>query len=758
MLGLAASLAKGGASLLTYVKDNLKLYLDFKSNRSDTLAFPSEGSTYFITDDYIAVPDNDAFDFNESDVSITAWIKPTDLDTNYIILDKRVADEKGFYLMAHGSQNSPFFQISDGTNDYYAYSDDDLVAGAWNHIAVSFKVAGTGDATFYLNGVDAGIAYPQTANVGDTSNTAEVRIGKASDGYTASPFKGSIANLAVWSRALSQEEVQSVMNKSYSQLGSVEKTSLVSWWALDTNYTDSHSSNNGTNNGSTITTSVYGGNAPLLPRAIDIAESFADRIGNGSASFDGIDDYIDFGDINEMDGASQLTISAWMKRFASDDKVVVEKLTNNDDRVALHLGADGVIYYIISTGSGLAYGSVALTGTDWHHIVGVFDGSLSGNANRLKIYVNGVLQTLGFGGTIPATTPSSSASLLIGKDVANSQWATGNISQVGIWQGTLSQSQVQSLMESTSYAKIPADVKSTLGSELVDNNTSSGWFDNSDGSTISNITNGVSIADDSSWSDIAYLKDDGILTTNLTVGKVYKITFDAYKNLGGAFIKVNDGANNINVTITTINTTYTVYITSAHATSGSIRTGDNESGGIVYITNLSIKEVTNDLVAYYPLDADSSRGNVTDNVVTGETLGSNVLSNGDFASGSLSSWNAVSGGSAMSVVNNSLVHAVGTSGGVRQSVTLTSGALYKGSFDILEITTGNNGNTTIPITIYPYDGSSAIIASTEYSIGTNTFYFIPTDNGIWFEWGTGKGFTVDNFTLKKVTSNTGVLK
>jgi hypothetical protein len=42
-----------------------------------------------------------------------------------------------------------------------------------------------------------------------------------------------MANLAVWSRALTPEEIQSIMNKSYSQLKGVEKTSLVSWWALD---------------------------------------------------------------------------------------------------------------------------------------------------------------------------------------------------------------------------------------------------------------------------------------------------------------------------------------------------------------------------------------------------------------------------------------------------------------------------------------------------------------------------------------------
>jgi hypothetical protein len=59
MLGLGASLAKGGASLLTYVRDNLKLYLDFKSSRSDTLAFPSEGSTSFNgTNNYISILTN----------------------------------------------------------------------------------------------------------------------------------------------------------------------------------------------------------------------------------------------------------------------------------------------------------------------------------------------------------------------------------------------------------------------------------------------------------------------------------------------------------------------------------------------------------------------------------------------------------------------------------------------------------------------------------------------------------------------------
>jgi len=74
MLGLGASLAKGGASLLTYVKDNLKLYLDFKSTKSDTLKFPCEGSTSFDgTQDYIDCGNNSALQITGA-LTISAWI------------------------------------------------------------------------------------------------------------------------------------------------------------------------------------------------------------------------------------------------------------------------------------------------------------------------------------------------------------------------------------------------------------------------------------------------------------------------------------------------------------------------------------------------------------------------------------------------------------------------------------------------------------------------------------------------------------
>jgi len=42
----------------------------------------------------------------------------------------------------------------------------------------------------------------------------------------------------------------------------------------------------------------------------------------------------------------------------------------------------------------------------------IYDGSLSGNSNRLKVYINNVQQSLTFTGTIQATTPNLSGQSL----------------------------------------------------------------------------------------------------------------------------------------------------------------------------------------------------------------------------------------------------------------------------------------------------------------------------------------------------------
>ena len=64
---------------------------------------------------------------------------------------------------------------------------------------------------------------------------------------------GYITNVGYWSRVLTQPQIKSIMFKQYADLSTTEKTSLVSWWALDegtgTTANDSHGSNNGSATG-----------------------------------------------------------------------------------------------------------------------------------------------------------------------------------------------------------------------------------------------------------------------------------------------------------------------------------------------------------------------------------------------------------------------------------------------------------------------------------------------------------------------------
>ena len=115
-LGLGSSLVKGGASLLTYVKDNLKLYLDFKSNKSDTLKFPSEGSTSFDgTDDFVSVADSSSLQI-AGDMTITAWVNPTGTTTNRVFVSKRDS----------GGTNYQFYMSNDATPKLRFFYDDSL--------------------------------------------------------------------------------------------------------------------------------------------------------------------------------------------------------------------------------------------------------------------------------------------------------------------------------------------------------------------------------------------------------------------------------------------------------------------------------------------------------------------------------------------------------------------------------------------------------------------------------------------------------
>ena len=76
------------------------------------------------------------------------------------------------------------------------------------------------------------------------------------------------------------------------------------------------------------------------------------------------------------------------------------------------LASDNSVY---AYAGGAIYGSVAAPADGYYTWMVVYNGKLSGNANRLKLYRDGVQQTLVFTGTVPATLPSTINRLDIGR-------------------------------------------------------------------------------------------------------------------------------------------------------------------------------------------------------------------------------------------------------------------------------------------------------------------------------------------------------
>ena len=241
MLGLGSSLVRGGFSLLTYIKDGLKLYMPYKKG-DGALQFVGTGSTSFDgVDNYIFSGSNTGIS-GASARTISAWAKAstTSQDSHAMIVVIGGGDAlKGMWFGADVSSTNWMFSFWGSSDDY-----DTSVAldTNWHHFALTLD---SGSYVGYIDGV---------AKVsGSTSGTVNTTNSKLYAGYhltTSARWDGYICNVGVWTGVLSQPQIKSIMWKNYAGLTSTETTGLVSWWNLDeadgSTVEDLHGSNDGT--------------------------------------------------------------------------------------------------------------------------------------------------------------------------------------------------------------------------------------------------------------------------------------------------------------------------------------------------------------------------------------------------------------------------------------------------------------------------------------------------------------------------------
>ena len=87
--------------------------------------------------------------------------------------------------------------------------------------------------------------------------------------------------------------------------------------------------------------------------------------------------------------------------------------------------------------------NVAVSFNVWQNVTVVFDGTLTGNQNRAKIYLDGVNVTATDSGTIPASTTADTSNFLLAKvnGLGVNYWL-GNMDEFAIFNYSLTQQNV----------------------------------------------------------------------------------------------------------------------------------------------------------------------------------------------------------------------------------------------------------------------------------------------------------------------------
>lgn len=152
-------------------------------------------------------------------------------------------------------------------------------------------------------------------------------------------------------------------------------------------------------------------------------------------------DYIDVSNVMALDNASTATFSAYVQLFdLNQSRSFFSKILG---QTGFSIGWDagsGFCAYVYNGGNDRGFTGIGTYTTGvWYQVTVVYDGSQSTNANKLKIYVNGVQKTLSFVGTIPSTIISNVSNFSIGRGRGN--WF-GRLDDLRIYNRALSSVEV----------------------------------------------------------------------------------------------------------------------------------------------------------------------------------------------------------------------------------------------------------------------------------------------------------------------------
>ena len=161
---------------------------------------------------------------------------------------------------------------------------------------------------------------------------------------------------------------------------------------------------------------------------------------------DATNDDINLGSIGLLRSKSQFTVVSWFKQANAGTfyRSIISSGQSGDGVnrtvafMTLFASGDSGFYFGSAVGYGYTAGGV-FPSNEWHCGGWTFNGFGSANADRLKIYKNGVDLPLTFSGTVPSITHSQNYAHKIGAEHPTAPSFNGQMAGVLLWHRPLTQ-------------------------------------------------------------------------------------------------------------------------------------------------------------------------------------------------------------------------------------------------------------------------------------------------------------------------------
>lgn len=376
--------------------------------------------------------------------SISFWVNGI-VNSDWIF-SKQTKRYEGMEIFSGGSRQLELTLGRTSTDRIACRSTNAIPLNEWTLCTITYTGSKTvAGVKMYLNGVEETLITVRDTFSGSSANSGDFLIGSVN--WASLYLLGRLDDVQYYDFVLSGSNVTDIYNIGYV---TAPTAAPIHHWKLGeedtfaTNWTVKDSV------GSLDGTSV---NMEEVDRKLGVAYSL---------EFDGVDEYVDYGDILDLDGLNPFSVNLWCYLSSSD--TVLNKETAGNVGYRLTIDGNAKINFSIGDGSSNRIRVRQLVGGGWttsfNQLTLTYDGS--GLASGFSLYKNGSsdgLQTI----LDSLSNSSNSDSFNIAKASSNAgleggNYLNGNMMEVSIYDTELSASDVALLFNETGTGNgVPID-------------------------------------------------------------------------------------------------------------------------------------------------------------------------------------------------------------------------------------------------------------------------------------------------------------